>query len=112
MDSWTNLMYQIFKIYLLNRCNPKSFKTLPGMDPDKTIVDSMMAQSNIFSVPETILLKWLQVHFNAKNIMAPRKVVNFDNDLADGIILAYVIQAHCGNLKSLVGLKPTVHTEE
>jgi hypothetical protein len=111
-DAWTVLIYQVFKIYGLSRINPKSFKSLPGIPSERAVVDGLMAESNVYSMAENILLKWLSYHFANMNPHGARPITNFDSDLADGTVLAAVIQSHVGPLKSLAGLKSTVTTEE
>ena len=59
MESWVTLFYQVARIYYLNRVTPRSFKNLPGLPGNEANVDAAMMGSNIYSVPETILLKWL-----------------------------------------------------
>lgn len=111
-DAWTVLIYQIFKIYSLNRINPKSFKALPGIQSDKVVIDNAMAESNVYSMPECILLKWLSFHYASVHPHGARQIINFDSDLADGTVLAALIQSHVGAVKALAGLKTTVTTEE
>ena len=77
-------MYQVFKIYLLNRVNAKSFRALAGMEASASSVDHNMSHSNIFTLSENILLKWMSHHYAKKNILTPKRCVNFDSDLADG----------------------------
>jgi len=77
-------MYQIFKIYLLNRVNVKSFRALAGMEASATSTDPNMSHSNIFSLSENILLKWMSHHYAKQNVLTPKRCVNFDADLADG----------------------------
>lgn len=112
MDSWTNLVYQVLKIFLLNRVNPRSFKSLPGMDSSQADIDSTMTSSNLYSVSEAILLKWLNYHYSVVFPQSPRKVTNFDKDLNDGIVLAAVIQNHVGQIRSLANLKITITLED
>ena len=81
LESWITIFYQILKIYYLNRVTPKSFKALPGMPSNQAGVDQAMVGSNIYSVPETILLKWMQYHYNKVNPMHPKRLTNFDADL-------------------------------
>ena len=67
MESWMTIFYQVLKIYYLNRVTAKSYKTLPGMPNSESNVDAAMQSSNIYSVAETILLKWMQYHYNKVN---------------------------------------------
>lgn len=111
-DAWTVLLYQIFKIYSLNRITPKSFKSLPGVQAEKVVIDNTMTESNVYSLPECILLKWLGYHLANVNPHGAKQITNFDQDLTDGTVLASLIQAHVGAVKALVGLKTNVTTEE
>ena len=43
---------------------PKNFKTLPGVPINESTVDQPMSKSNIYSVSESILLKWMNYHYN------------------------------------------------
>ena len=64
MESWITLFYQVLRIYYLNRITPKNFKSLPGVPGQDSNVDTQMTKSNIYSVSETILLKWMTYHYN------------------------------------------------
>ena len=63
-ESWITVFYQILRIYFLNRVTPKNFKTLPGVPISESTVDQPMSKSNIYSVSESILLKWMNYHYN------------------------------------------------
>ena len=40
-----------------------------------------MQGSNVYSLSETILLKWMTIHYNKMNAMHPKTINNFDADL-------------------------------
>jgi hypothetical protein len=86
----------------------------------------------VFSLPENILLKWLQLHHNQvyfetchpfsgflictlktlrKQVFPsnPRRITNFTTDLRDGVVLCAVIRSHVPNIKALQGLHPSPH---
>lgn len=68
-DSWLTLMYQAIKTFVLSRVTLKSFKAVPGLPPTQlnaaaALMDGNVTASNVFSLPENILLKWLQLHYN------------------------------------------------
>jgi len=111
-ESWLTLFYQIMKIYYLNRVTPKSFKNLPGIPPQEAVVESSMQGSNIYSVPETILLKWMQHHYNLINPLLPKTLSNFDADLQDGRVFAALIQSHYGNVKGLKDIKTSCYNDD
>jgi hypothetical protein len=81
MESWLTLFYQVLRIYYLNRITPKNFKTLPGIPQSETAVDQTMAKSNIYSVAENILLKWMTYHTGLAHPAGGRVLTNFDKDL-------------------------------
>lgn len=112
MDSWTTLIYQIIKLYLLNRVTQKSFKSIPGMDSDSTSIEPWMTGSNVYSTSECILLKWLTYHYANMHPHTPKKINNFDADLMDGTVFAAVINSHAGSVKALTALKTNCSSEE
>ena len=112
MESWLTMFYQVLKIYYLNRVTPKSFKNLPGMPPTETNIEPNMTKSNVYSVPETILLKWMTYHYNRMNQMHPMTITNFDADLHDGQVFASLIKSHYGNASALADMKGGIPYEE
>src|SRR3569833_500485 len=82
------------------------------MNPNEATVDPPMTQSNIFSVPETILLKWMQYHYNKMNPMHPKAITNFDADLLDGLVFAALIKSHYGNAKNIKDMKQSCYNDE
>ena len=75
-------------------------------------VESTMNNSNLYSTSETILLKWMQWHYNRVNPLHPRKLCNFDRDLQDGHVFAALLVSHYGELDSLRLMKATVYNED
>lgn len=112
MESWLTVFYQVLKIYYLNRVTPKSFKNLPGVAPTDTGIEPIMTKSNFYSVPETILLKWMTYHYRRVNPMHPKLITNFDADLQDGTVIGALIKSHYGNAEALKELKASAAYEE
>jgi hypothetical protein len=112
MDSWLTVFYQILKIYYLNRVTPKSFKALPGMDSTETTVDNSMMKSNVYSVPEAILLKWMTYHYCKINTMHPKVITNFEDDLRDSLVFAALIRSHYGDTPALKGMEFAVGPDD
>jgi hypothetical protein len=114
MDAWMTLFYQVLRIYYLNRITAKSFKGLPGVPANEGTVDASMQQSNIYSVSETILLKWLQFHYNKVNPLHSKTISNFDADLQDSQVFAALIKSHYGAnaSKNIKDMKTSVFNEE
>jgi hypothetical protein len=71
-----------------------------------------MTKSNIYSVPESILLKWMTYHYRKVNPMHPKIITNFDADLQDGTIVGALLSSHYGNLQALEDLKTSASYEE
>lgn len=101
MESWLTVFYQVLRIYYLNRITPKNFKALPGLIPSEAIVDTPMTKSNIYSVAETILLKWMTYHVGLINPTQAHQLSNFDADLQDSTVFACLIRSHYGETNSL-----------
>ena len=101
MESWITIFYQVLRIYFLNRVTPKNFKTLPGVPISESTVDQPMSKSNIYSVSESILLKWMNYHYNQVNPMHPRAIYNFDDHLRDSTVFAALIRSHYGDAAAL-----------
>jgi hypothetical protein len=112
MDSWITVFYQVLKIYYLNRVTPKSFKNLPGLPPAETGIENNMTKSNCYSLPETILLKWMTYHYCKVNPMHPKILTNFDADLQDGQVFSSLIKSHYGNAQALQDVKAGAAYEE
>jgi hypothetical protein len=96
-DSWITIINQIIKIFIVNRITPKSLKGIAGVEAERCNVDPSMYRSNIYTVSETILLKWVTYHFIKLNPMnvKTKKFYNFDTDFIDGNAFAFLIQSHC-----------------
>lgn len=99
------MFYQILKIYYLNRVTPKSFKNLPEMPDSEKTIEPAMTKSNIYSVAETILLKWMTHHYNKMNPLHPKTLSNFESDLADSTVFAALIRSHYGEPENLKSFK-------
>ncbi len=132
--AWLSVLYQMIKVFILNRVTPKQFKSLPGVSTDS---NDRFEGSNIYSVPEAVLCKWLTYHFikviactrvvlfccfflmigfllalPQQNPHLARRVINFQTDCSDGLVLAAVLLSHVPTLKSLTAMHLTPATEE
>ena len=56
--------------------------------------DPALVGSNIYSVAEGVLLKWLTYHYTAMAPAKPKRVINFDADLRDGTVFGALLQSH------------------
>jgi len=97
-DAWITLFYQTLKIYFLGKVSLKTFKATPGMPPEKLMVpDYYLEGSNVIGIPENLLLRWLEVHYEKMRPGIPKRIKNFGEDLRDGHIFSAVIQSYVGN---------------
>jgi hypothetical protein len=96
-------------MYILSRVTPKQLASLPGMsEPSKNAQDDGKKRrkkkadpecvgSNVYGVPESLLLKWIGFHYNRLGPAKPKRFTNFTDDLKDGSALCCVVQSHCPN---------------
>jgi hypothetical protein len=57
--------------------------------------DPALTKSNVFNVNELVLARWLSYHHNRAFPKLPRRVVDFQRDLRDGVVVAGVLLNHC-----------------
>ncbi|XP_032362160.1 cilia- and flagella-associated protein 47 isoform X3 [Etheostoma spectabile] len=102
--SWTDVLLQIYKVLVLCRVSESGLKpTLNHDNVDGNLpVSSQSLASNIYSSCELQLLSWLNMHYHGmrKTVwgtggVPTRWIVNFDLDLADGLVLAALLAAYC-----------------
>jgi hypothetical protein len=65
------------------------------------VLEPSTLHSNVYSVPEIVLLKWLTVHYHHGNPHRARRITNFDSHLADGLVLAAVMLSHVPGISKL-----------
>ncbi|KAL1021786.1 hypothetical protein UPYG_G00017930 [Umbra pygmaea] len=110
--AWTDVLLQTYKVLVLPRVTENSMplglqssarasweQLVPRINPEPLA-------SNVYSSWERRLLTWLNLHYHTMRTIAwgpptctdipsARWVVNFDLDLADGLVLAAVLAAYC-----------------
>ncbi|XP_029931399.1 cilia- and flagella-associated protein 47-like [Myripristis murdjan] len=109
-QSWTDVLLQIYKVFVLRRVSEGALNsTLSQQVRDHIFpVSSLPLASNVYSTWELCLLSWLNMHFQSMrkivwgtgDIPSAHWVVNFDLDLADGLVLAALLAAYCPYLIS------------
>ncbi|NWW49068.1 CFA47 protein, partial [Pedionomus torquatus] len=106
--AWTDVLLQIYKVFVLPRvssCNSTEQFSLESMQKMPRI-NSEPLSSNIYSPYERTILTWLNKHYekNRKAVWKDcqkggvppmRWIVNFDQDLLDGLVLASQLAAYC-----------------
>jgi hypothetical protein len=103
--AWMNLTYQCIRTFVANRVTLRFFRQLPGIAESGGSAqpsDSTLAASNVYSVPESILLNWLTFHHKKLYPREDLRVANFSTDLRSGRVLAAVLLSHAPQLKNLV----------
>jgi len=64
--------------------NPRVLTSLASCDVASNISQALLSGSNFYSVPESILLKWMTYHFARAMPTLARRVTNFSTDLKSG----------------------------
>mmetsp|Transcript_30929 Transcript_30929/g.28114 ORF Transcript_30929/g.28114 Transcript_30929/m.28114 type:complete len:233 (-) Transcript_30929:504-1202(-) len=97
-DAWVTLFFQILKIYYLGRVTLKNFKNVPGTPQDKLTIEPYQIEgSNLIGISESLLLRWLEIHYEKEKPAQPRRICNFDDDLRDCHIFSAVLQSFVGS---------------
>lgn len=115
MDGWITLFYQVIKIYSLNKITLKSIKSLPNIPEEKkTIPEYYLEGSNIYSLPENLLLRWLELNSEMMSPVARARIQNFSVDLRDSICILHLLQGYIGPTlnKFNVNLKTVCKNED
>ncbi|KAM4602134.1 cilia and flagella-associated protein 47-like [Polymixia lowei] len=97
--SWMDVLLQTYKVSVLRRVSEAALNATPSPE----VVDGILPVSNVYSALELRLLSWLNTHYQAMRntvwgtdeVPSARCVVNFDLDLADGLVLATLLAAYC-----------------
>ncbi|NXX89937.1 CFA47 protein, partial [Centropus bengalensis] len=107
-QAWTDVLLQIYKVFVLSRVSPCNFADLFSLESVQNIPRIKLGpfSSNIYSSYERAILTWLNKHYetNRKTVwkdcqkggVPPMKwILNFDQDLQDGLVLAAQLAAYC-----------------
>jgi len=95
VESWLDVLYQMTKVFMLGRVSMKQFRQMPGLPRKETEkMGAALTGSNIYSLPENLVLKWLTFHYNKTFPASPRRVTNLETDLEDGLVIASVLISH------------------
>ncbi|KAK0148390.1 Cilia- and flagella-associated protein 47 [Merluccius polli] len=107
--SWLDVLLQIYKVLVLCRVSGggHGFRT-QEFTGRQEITGHQALGSNVYSSWELHLLAWLNTHYQAMRssvwstgeLPAARWIVNFDFNLADGLVLAALLAAYCPHLAS------------
>ena len=115
LDCWITLFYQMIKIYSLNKISVKQMKNLPNIPAEKlTIPDYYLEGSNLYSTPENLMLRWLELYTDQMSPVGRPRLQNFSFDLRDSLCFLYLLQGYIGSSLSRMGvsLKMVCKNEE
>ncbi|NXF67110.1 CFA47 protein, partial [Ciccaba nigrolineata] len=106
--AWTDVLLQMYKVFVLPRVSSLSITDLFSLESTQNIprIKLELLSSNIYSPYERTILTWLNKHYekNRKTVWKDcqkgevppvRWIVNFDRDLLDGLVLAAQLAAYC-----------------
>ncbi|XP_045555402.1 cilia- and flagella-associated protein 47 isoform X4 [Salmo salar] len=111
--AWMDVLLQTYKVLVLPRVTegPLSLGLQScdsgSMEQQVPRINPKPLASNVYSTWERRLLTWLNLHYHSMrttvwspltsrgDVPSARWVVNFDLDLADGLVLAAVLAAYC-----------------
>ncbi|XP_056444368.1 cilia- and flagella-associated protein 47-like [Gadus chalcogrammus] len=113
--SWLDVLLQIYKVLVLCRVSGDidAFQAQDVMGQrevkgHREVIGHQALGSNVYSSWELHLLAWLNTHYQAMRsrvwstgeLPAARWIVNFDLNLADGLVLAALLAAYCPHMVS------------
>ncbi|XP_032305269.1 cilia- and flagella-associated protein 47 isoform X2 [Coturnix japonica] len=106
--AWTDVLLQVYKVFVLPRVSSFNTADLINLENMQNMprINLELLSSNIYSSHERIVLTWLNKNYeNNRNtvwkdaqkgkVPLRRWIVNFDQDLLDGLVLAAQVAAYC-----------------
>uniref|UniRef100_A0A8C3UGV0 Calponin-homology (CH) domain-containing protein n=1 Tax=Catharus ustulatus TaxID=91951 RepID=A0A8C3UGV0_CATUS len=103
--AWTDVLLQMYKVFVLPRISSRIFSDPLSLESLHNMpgIKSEPLCSNIYSRYERTILTWLnknyeknrQIVWKDSGIPPMRWIVNFDQDLLDGLVLAAQIASYC-----------------
>ncbi|NXP15226.1 CFA47 protein, partial [Thinocorus orbignyianus] len=106
--AWTDVLLQIYKVFVLPRVSSRNSTDQFSLESVQKMprIKLEPLSSNIYSPYERAILTWLNKHYekNRKTVWKDcqkggvppmRWIVNFDQDLLDGLVLAAQLAAYC-----------------
>ncbi|KAJ8600753.1 hypothetical protein CTAYLR_003950 [Chrysophaeum taylorii] len=122
-EAWLAVLLQSVRVFSLTRITPKTFASLPGVllpkppsttrsttkgrGGDGSDSSSGLSGSNVYSVGECILLKWLGYHISSGSGPGGqglvRQLQTFADAFQDGTSLCYILLSHAPSLGAHAG---------
>jgi len=111
--AWRDVMMQVTRVFVLSRVTPRQFKMVPGVEEKATGTDAALVGSNMYSVSESILLKWMSYHFMKAMPTFASRVSNFDTCLRSGLVFYSLLVQHWPALETFYNaLKKPAKSDE
>ena len=120
-EAWVTVLCQTIKLFCLQRVSPRDFSSLPGIPASLASgADFQLSKSNVYSVSECILLKWVNYHHqkvvggeeaqdvsgagassssSSKGKGGAKIIQSFDEDLRDCVVYSSLILSHIPELQ-------------
>lgn len=97
-EAWLHLILQIINLFVLQGITPKQLKTVAGVNSDESTFNWTMSKSNVYSMSENILLKWVSYHM-IKQTGTVFRLVHFDQDkFKNSVAFAHLLKAHASDI--------------
>ncbi|NXW65520.1 CFA47 protein, partial [Eurystomus gularis] len=125
--AWTDVLLQIYKVFVLRRLSSRSITDTSSLERVQNMprIKTEPLSSNVYSSYERTILTWLNKNYekNRKTVWKDcqkgevppmRWIVNFDQNLLDGLVLATQLAAYCPYLIAthFVRMYPNPRTSE
>lgn len=96
-DNWMVVLYQIVKVFVLNKITINQYQNLPGMNLERRMTESELS-SSIYSIPESILLRWLLYHHKKVHGGLIKQAFSFTEHIRNGSVLCHLLLSHVPDL--------------
>ena len=96
---WTSLIFQVVKVFVVSRVSMRSLRSLP-ISATIEVGKNYFTKSNLYSVSEMVLLKWMTSHFFQALPTVASCITNFDQDLRNGLALYSLLVGYWPSLTS------------
>lgn len=120
LHAWSTVVYQLVKVFYFSRITWKSLKSMPQSAPIQAVssaekwsslnADPTCTGSNVYSTPESLVLRWLSIHFGSvfgtksadkkRGNDAGGRICNFEGDVRDCKAYAACVQSYIPSLAS------------
>lgn len=91
--AWTTILYQVVKVFVLSRITTKQVRTMPMVEMDfNSFIDAHIGSSNVYSVAEIVLLRWMSYMF--EQVTGTAKTFYDFAEFRDSYVFGALLAAH------------------